>query len=181
VEWFPEIKPLVPWHLNGLRATCECQERLGLHVGMTIALTKDTLTPAQREAIDNDLMDACKAKREKEFARRWQEIMDSDYKAHQAIRAATGKETVTISDMECLRGQYVPHTALYKQVKDWVHNEVCKDIQPEVFEAEIFKDGINAPCPECGFRMGSRWLQRKLPEEIVELAKTVLIMKGEQL
>jgi len=173
-EWFPELVPLIRWHLNDMNSTCECQDRHGWHVGMTIALTKDTLTPAQRKTIDDDLFAACSSKRGKEFDRRWAEIMTSDYQAQQAIRLATGRETITISDMEDLRSQCYPHRPLYKQVHSWMLNKVREEIQPEVFEAEIFKDGINAPCPDCGHRMGSKWLVRELPPEIVELAKTAL-------
>ena len=28
-EWFPEVVPLLPWHLNDMRAGCEHQEALG--------------------------------------------------------------------------------------------------------------------------------------------------------
>jgi hypothetical protein len=157
-----------------MKASCPHQEALGWGHGVTIALTKDTLTPAQRKAIDDDLFAACALKRNKEFDSRWTEIMQSNSAACKAIRAATGNENVSVADLEDLRKQYYHRQPIYSKVYDWLLNKMREEIQPEVFDAKIYTDSLMAPCPECGYFYGSKWLVRQLPPEIVELAKTAL-------
>jgi hypothetical protein len=177
-EWFPEIKPLIQWHLNDMHAGCEHQDQLNWGHGVTIALTKNTLTPAQKETIDRNLMATCEKKHSKEFDRRWDEIIGGGNKAIQAIRETTGRHEVSVSDMEELSGlKYglsYTKTKMYVDVRNWLTAQVEKDIQPEVFDAQIYTDSLMAPCPVCGYEYGSMWLTRKLPDDIVELAKTVL-------
>lgn len=36
------------------------------------------------------------------------------------------------------------------------------------FESKIFEKGLEAPCPECGYRYGTAWLKRELPAEVVD-------------
>lgn len=172
-EWFPELVDIIPWHLNDLKASCPHQEALGWGHGVTIALTKDMLTPAQREVIDSDLLATCETKRDAEFEKRWNEIMSSDSKARQAIQATTAYQSVSISDMEDLRNQHFTYP-IYRQVRQWLTEQVNKDIQPEVFDAKIYPDSLMVPCPSCGYEFGSAWLVRELPPEIIELAKTAL-------
>lgn len=40
-------------------------------------------------------------------------------------------------------------------------------------EVKVFKDSLSAPCPTCGYRYGTQWLSRELPQEIIELAETI--------
>jgi hypothetical protein len=94
VEWFPEVKPWIKWHLNDMKAGCEHQEEMGWGGGRDVALDRASCTPVQLEVLDSR-----------------------------------------------------------------------KD---EKFQAEIFKGCLGAPCPKCGYRYGTQWKKRALPEGVVE-------------
>jgi len=177
-EWFPEVKPLLPWHLNDMKAACKHQEELGWGNGKTIALTSDTLTEAQRLTIDGNTDKVASKKRQNEYLKRWDEILYNDLAAARAVKAAKGMEpinTVTVSDIEELRqAKWFPRRPIVKRVQEWLKGQIAKDIPVEVFDAAIYKDCMMAPCPVCGYEYGSQWLKRELPEEIIKLAETVL-------
>lgn len=172
-EFFPEVKPLLPWHLNDMHAGCEHQEALGWGHGKTIALASGDLTEAQRATIEGDARKDCDKKREKEFELRWKLATSSGSEAAKAIRAATGSQHVSIQDVNNLCGSYLPAPKIQRLVKDWIRNGVEADILPETFDAAIYKDSISAPCPTCGYLYGTAWLKRELPPEIIKLAETV--------
>jgi len=177
-KWFPEVKKLIPWHLNQLRAGCEHQEKLGWGKGFTVALTKHTLTAAQREVIQADLDRKYQDKIEKLFKTRWADILNSDFAAYHAIKAAFNKDHVTVYDMESLRMAHVVggynRNDISKKVEAWLKDELRKENPPEVFDHAVYEDSIGAPCPSCGTLYGHQWIKRELPEEIVNLAHTVL-------
>lgn len=179
-KWFPEVKPLLPWHLNDVRAGCVHQEELGWGWGKTIALTSDTLTEAQRLTITDNAERRISEKRQKAYTDRWNEIVSNESKAIEAIRAAKSTEainTVTVYDLEEIRQPAYAHRPSVKKVQAWLKRKIEKEIPTEVFDAAIYKDSLMAPCPVCGYEYGSKWLKRELPEEIVKLAETVLTEK----
>jgi hypothetical protein len=179
IEWFPEISSLIPFHLNNLQAGCVHQKQLNYGHGKTIALTNDTLTNAQRIVIEDDLHRSCAKARTKAFDVRWNKIITDSAEATRTLYQIRGKAAhITLSDVEDLseyRARMVPHTSVGKEVRNWLKAEIAKEIPLKVFDAEIFKDSINAPCPSCGHRYGSSWTFHKLPDDIVKLAETVIL------
>jgi hypothetical protein len=171
--YFPEVKPLLPWHLNKMHAGCEHQDELGWGDGKTIALTKDTLTEAQRKTLDGKAEAVVKLAREKEFARRWNETRSSEAKAVAWLKSH-GEGFVSVDGVAgfCADTVYGANLRRRDYVR-WMEEDVRKDIPLVPFEAEIYKDSLRAPCPTCGYEYGTEWLKRELPAEIVELAKTV--------
>ena len=173
-EFFPEVVPLLPWHLNDCRPGCSCAMKLGYGHGKTIALTQDTLTEAQRQTIENEAMQACQALRDKQFNESWKLITSDAKYATNYIRAVRGG-SVCVSDVEDVMRAGNPYyrSPLAAKVKQYLREGIEIDIQPKVFEAEIYKDCIGAPCSECGARFGSQWFKEELPPEIIQLAETV--------
>jgi len=174
VEFFPEIRPLLPWHLNDLRAGCEHQERLGWGRGKTIALTRDTLSPMQREVFDTKAFKECEEKREKELQRKWREMSQDQNKAIAWLKSHV--EHVSGDDLATLMGGKrvawrVDQSKRLRAFERWMREDLEKEISPEVFDAKLYPDSLGAPCPECGYAYGSAWLKRDLPPEI--LAKVV--------
>jgi hypothetical protein len=177
-KWFPEVKPLLPWHLNDMKPGCEHQDALGWGYGKTIALAAHALTEAQRLTIDGNAQAQASKKRQDEYLKRWNEILSNDLAAARAVKAAKGMETpntVTISDIEDLRqAHWFPRRPMVKRAQEWLKGQIAKEIPVEVFDAAIYKDSLMAPCPVCGYEYGSQWLKRELPAEIIKLAETVL-------
>lgn len=176
-EWFPEVIPLLPWHLNDMHAGCEHQDALGWGHGKTIALTKDTLTDAQRTTIQADLDRKYEEKIEKLFSARWEAAIGSESGAQKAIKLIKAPgEVVTLYDVDMMLNEWNRrmHGSVAKKVQEAIRAELRKENSPEVFDAAIYKDSLCAPCPECGYRYGTKWLKRELPAEIIELAHNVL-------
>jgi hypothetical protein len=175
-DFFPEVVPLFDWHLNDMRPGCSHTMQLGWGHGKTIALTEDTLTDAQRNTIETELTKARFALIDEEKAKRWALAISSKANAIDAIRAAKGSDyhitTCDIQDL-CSQSFFIDRCPLVREVKTFLAQQISREIKREVFEAEIYKDCINAPCPECGAHFGSMWFKEELPPEIIQLAETV--------
>jgi len=177
VEFFPEAKPLIPWHLNDMKASCEHQEKLGWKRGKHIALTADTLTKAQRKTIDGDLLRVCEDRRNKAFEQRWAIIRTGGFEGkkflteYKTFKGESGP--ITLYDMDTLTSSWSLGTFRGKQYQQFLRDQIEKEITPEVFEARIYENCLSAPCPECGYKYGTEWLKRELPAEIIQLAQTV--------
>ena len=169
-SYFPEVVPLLPWHLNDMKAACEHQEKLGWGHGKDIALTADALTPVQKEVFEKEIMARYEEKVKREVIKTimaWTE----DPQGRVGLYTRVFNKTPSISDIQ----QMLTHgNVTSRKAHEFVRGEVKKTHKPEVFRAEIFEDSLRAPCPECGYRYGTSWLVRKLPEEIIKLAQTVL-------
>lgn len=178
-RFFPEAAPLLPWHLNDLRAGCEHQEALGWGHGVTIALAARDLTDAQRETLQAKAEAVAKKAREKEFARRWSELTHDRGKAVSWIKSIQGGKCST-DDVEAIVPNFAPgiYPSLTRNFKKKLEAQIEAEIKAEPFDAAIYKDSIGAPCPVCGYEYGTQWLKRDLPAEIVELAANVC--KGEE-
>jgi hypothetical protein len=176
LEFFPEVAPLFPWHLNDMCAGCEHQEALGWGHGKTIALTADTLTEAQRETFEKVALDVAKLARAKLARERWDEITSSEASAGRYLRSIG--LTPTIHDVGVLCSRALPMAYETKKARARLEKEIEREITPEVFDAAIFKDSLCAPCPTCGYRYGTAWLKRELPPEIIALAETVCADEG---
>jgi hypothetical protein len=166
-DFFPEVAPLLPWHLNDMKPGCEHQDALGWGHGHHVALGSE-LTPAQREKLES-MHDAHV---EKQFVRRWKELRSSESAAAQFLRRHRGTNP-TMYDVGVLTGreQFMVSREL-RTFEKWLKEDVRKDM-PFTWEGAVYKDSIGAPCPECGYRYGTSWLKRELPPEIVALAETV--------
>ncbi len=173
-EWFPEVVPLLPWHLNDMKAGCEHQEVLGWGHGKVVALTSDTLTEAQRETLNMNDRFACEKKREKEFKERLA-LLKSDPGYRRRWLAQVFKRHPTTDEFAALTREDVlnPLKYLKNEQIDLLHAEVEKAVTPDIFEAKIYKDSLCAPCPTCGYEYGTKWLKRELPPEIAKLARKV--------
>jgi hypothetical protein len=173
-DFFPEVAPLLRFHMNHMRPGCEHQSKLNWGHGKTIALTKDTVTEAQRHTIESDAMQTCQSLRDKQFAESWELITNDSKRATNYIRAARGG-AVCVSDVEDVMRAKDPRyrSPMVTKVKEYLRQGIEIDIQPKVFEAEIYKDCLGVPCPSCGVRFGSQWFKEELPPEIIQLAETV--------
>lgn len=176
-EWFPEVKPLLPWHLNDMKAGCEHQEKLGWGHGKTIALTKDTLTAVQSEVIEADLDKQYKEKIEKLFKPQWEAATGSEFGAQRALRLIKAPgEGVTLYDVEQMLSEWnrKMHPSIARKVEAAIKANLRKENPPPVFDHAVYVDSLGAPCPECGYKYGTQWLKRDLPMEIINLAHNVL-------
>ncbi len=175
-DFFPEVKPLLPWHLNDMKPGCEHQDELGWGHGKTIALTADSLTPAQRDTIQVQLLKKYKTNCDVAFRMRWREITTMRSEAIAFIKLHNGG-TCSVDQLEHLMSKEkvfrVDQSQDLRSFDLWLKEDIRKDVKSEEFDAAIYKDSIGAPCPTCGYRYGSEWLKRELPAEIVELASTV--------
>lgn len=172
LEYFPEVAPLLPWHLNDMRAGCEHQEALGWGHGVAIALAAKDLTEAQRLTLDGKAEAVCKLARAKEYTARWTRLTTDRNEAIRWLKSIRGGEC-SISDLELLMSRGIGPYPVRAAFERKLHAEVDAAIRPEPFEAAIYKDSISAPCPVCGYEYGTQWLKRDLPPEIVKLAETV--------
>ena len=175
-KWFPEVAPLLPWHLNDMKAGCEHQEALGWGPGHTVALTRQDLTPAQRQTIEADRAKAYNAKIEKLFAENWALLLKTERALHQTMRQALNRAHLSISDVEEMhagKNAYGREYPIVKQVKEFVLAEMKRHNPQLPFDHAVYPDSLCAPCPVCGYKYGTAWLKRELPTEIVALAETV--------
>lgn len=172
-RWFPEVEPYLSWHLNDMHAGCEHQEALGWRRGKTIALTDDTLTPAQRTELEAIEAARVARLREKAYAERWANLRAYKSAAISWIRSHRGGDaTVTLHDLGVLgapKGAYLDPGArqTLRTFDRWMREDLEREIPAQPFVAAIYKDCIGAPCPECGYRYGTEWLRRELPSEVV--------------
>lgn len=152
-EYFPEIAPLLPWHLNDMRADCEHQEALGW------------LRAAQ---LENALQDQIRAVSHNREALRaaWKRI-----KPESAI--------ITIFDMAL----YAPENRLFhgkerREFETALRRVIARDMD---LESELAKPRISygAPCPTCGYKLGSAWLKRELPESVKRYLLKLAVTDGD--
>jgi len=167
-DWFPEARPLLPWHLNDMKAGCEHQEALGWGHGNTIALDRSSATEMQIVALDHYSFSRVKHQRAL-AAKRMAEKARADRHYRMELLRKLHKAP-TISDEEMFTS-VLPSSQ--KEAQRVVSELTEKEIPDVPFEAEIFKDSLGAPCPTCGYRYGTAWLKRELPAEVVELAASV--------
>lgn len=170
--FFPEVAPIMKWHLNDMHAGCEHQEELGWGHGRTIALERSSLTPAQDATLHHDLAMVRKAKMDKEVAARWAEIRTSEAAATRWLKRTQDK--VTLYDVEQLAGGDPRWNPSARRHKEALVRLVESEIPIERFEAALYKDCIGAPCPECGYKYGTEWLKRDLPTEVVTLVTDII-------
>lgn len=166
-EWFPELAPALPWHLNDMKAGCGHQEALGWGHGKDIALTRDTATEAQLKELDGDLV-------LKKFNELMGEVKRDPVARRRILAAALGQDGLTIDDAAA--SEHVgtpignvpwPHRDRVHQLANALNAYAAKTA--EKFRSAIFNDSLCAPCPTCGYKYGTAWLKRELPAEIVHL------------
>lgn len=181
LDWFPEAKDLIPFHLNGMNAGCVHQRKLGWKHGKTIALSPDDLTEAQHKSLD-----ALEAQRLKPLIasaidKRKKEILASKSEQVNLYKRAKQTDFCSVSDAETVyrsltttdQTMFFAERNLRKDLLAFIEKEVAQKIKPEPFAGALYKDCIGAPCPVCGYRYGSQWIYDELPEAIVAQAKSV--------
>lgn len=55
----------------------------------------------------------------------------------------------------------------------WHMNDLHAECEHQQARGETYQTHPDARCPECGYRLGSAWLKRDLPADIIALARTV--------
>jgi hypothetical protein len=179
-KWFPRVAPLLPWHMNDMRAGCEHQRKMKWGPGKTIALSPDHLTDAQHFTIAHDM----ELERDRLFAKEM-ELFQNDLRSSSKARVAwiskhSSSGVCTIHDMELFDHLLTVHLesrALLQQKQlEWreaLIEEVTKKIPVEKFKGAIYQDCIGAPCPECGYKYGTAWVMEPLPLNVIQLAASV--------
>lgn len=176
-DFFPQVKPLLPWHLNHLSPGCEHQDALNWGRGKTVAVTNDSWTEAQRTVIEHDIAAKHKDKLEKELLRRWADLCANKNAAIAWIKKHNGGHCGA-DDLSMLMGAEKLRNSIssirLRAFERWLREEVDRDNPSPKFEGELYKDCLGAPCPTCGYKYGTQWLKRELPPEIIELAEHCL-------
>lgn len=177
-EWFPELAPLLPYHLNNMHAGCEHQEALGWGDGHDVALSKDELTPAQRETLAAECHERGEQKRERELKKRLNDF-DLYRRERLAILEATLGRAPSVHDEESTRhGHMFPDRALLGRVRAYLEKTIAAAYPDPPIESTVYKDSIDAPCPVCGYRYGTAWLRRELPPEVI--AQVNALIEGQK-
>jgi hypothetical protein len=60
---------------------------------------------------------------------------------------------------------------LQNQFEDYMTTKVIVEVPVKHFHGQVYKDSLNAPCPECGYKYGSAWLHEPLPQEIIDFVE----------
>lgn len=179
-KWFPKVAPLLPWHLNDMRAGCAHQRKLKWGPGKTIALSPEDITEAQYHTIAQDM----KLARDKHFAKEM-ELFQNDLRSSSYARVAWVKKhsssgVCSVHDMELFEHLLSVHidsrAQLQQKQLEWreaLIEEVAKKIPVVRFEGALYQDCLGAPCPECGYKYGTAWVKEPLPSEIELLARNV--------
>lgn len=185
-KWFPEVAPYVRYHLNDMKAGCEHQRALGWGRGKTIAITKDTATPVQL-AVFAELAEARAERHRKDYIRvRLDYLREHRSAVAQMLVDATGRERVSVDEVDAIslimdrerygktsqvQGVRSDDRANYARIREHLEKLAAANFPVQEFDAELFKDSMSAPCPECGYRYGTAWLTEPLPAEVVAWAK----------
>lgn len=194
-EWFPEHRKYFKYHLNDLKPHCEHQEALGWDGKTDIALDRKSCTPIQLEVLDGEIVKELDRKRrhvidiELSKIEREQERCSAGKCAKGLIDLLRGAGLyMTVFDVDVMRNLKSPwsfdnllnnriksymirddnYRKVYKSVLDYLWNYAKLKVPDEEFRATVFNNGLCAPCPECGYRYGTKWLKRELPQEVVD-------------
>lgn len=179
-KWFPKAAPLLPWHLNDMRAGCEHQRKLKWGPGRTIALSPEDLTEAQYYSVAHDMKLTSDKLFEKEM-----ELFQNELRSSSKARVAWVKKhnssgvcaTHDLELFEQLLSVHIDSRAPLRQKQlEWREElivEVSKKTPVARFEGALYKDCIGAPCPECGYKYGTAWVMEPLPLKIIQLAASV--------
>lgn len=178
-KWFPKVAPLLPWHLNDMRAGCEHQRKLKWGPGKVIALAPDGLTEAQELSIREELAASMGKKVQEEMTAFLGEMGSRAArvawvnKQNKSVACSTDDLalfdqflSVFLSDKPRLRGRQVAWFGA-------VLSAALGKVPEEKFKGALYQDCLGAPCPECGYRYGTAWVKEPLPSEIELLARNV--------
>lgn len=164
------------WHLNGLQAGCTHQRALGWGHGKTIALSPDELTEAQRKTLDAKAAAKVTHAREAWKAKRCESLAGGGRRSWFKAHDTTGQPfTVDLDNAITLwAGRGGAGALRHRGVSDpldttlteWLDAGAAAAVPAEPFAGAIYKDSLSAPCPECGYAYGSRWLTEPLPDAV---------------
>ena len=181
-EWFPELNGYFEYHLNDLSAGCEHQIALSWGKGHDVALARQDCTPVQLDVLDAELAAATARKREKwmdqELARieKAQRRVRSGRVCHAlgvALKGCDEMTTDSVDYLERISGWSIESLSnarglgrhpVGRKLLDWLFKTAELEYPDEQFRSHVWKDSLRAPCPECGYRYGTAWLRRPLPE-----------------
>lgn len=181
-QWFPEVSPYLKWHLNDMNAGCPHQEALGWGRGKTINLAREFCTPIQLEVLDKGLAEKVAKERVAWIDRELDRLSGSRHLWYDVLQDVLGRPPC-VDDMDALKqaGQWTvkhlmaPHVTASKRqrevlvaILDHLRVEAEKTVPDQFFTVGSFKDSLGAPCPECGYEYGQRWLRRELPASVIE-------------
>lgn len=195
-RFFPEVEPYFKWHLNHMNAACEHQEELGWGRGKDVAILRGKMTLPQRQELwklekERYLREAAKS------GSGFMKLMEClTVKSEAQTYLASQLDAVPTWDkVEALqllarwlknagiergpRGAAEAwarqHTRVYPDFKKFekmtaqlLDEYVSRHWQGWEPESKIYKDSLGAPCPTCGYRYGTAWLKRELPQEVID-------------
>lgn len=162
-EFFPEAEPFFQYHLNGLNAGCSHQRALGWGHGRDVALAAADCTLAQLHVLNEEIAN-------KTFKDRQSLIVDMLLHTSSIDLLRKAGISPTIHAVELLdrvkTGADLAKTC--PAMNTWLEDEAKRQIPDKYFTSAIFKDSINAPCPECGYKYGTEWLFEPLPQSVID-------------
>jgi hypothetical protein len=191
-EWFPEIVPLLPYHLNHMQAGCIHQKALGWGHGKTIALSPDTMTVEQGQSLWEEEKARVEPLRRKEVIARAEAIYESSFNQRQFARkhqpglfgSRDGQLFISndaVTELQEAARQAHSTSAdkdLPSYKKNWILKALIREAEETIpmkeFEGAVYKDCIGAPCPECGYRYGMEWKKHPLPGDVKALARLII-------
>lgn len=194
-RFFPEHSWVYKYHLNDMRAGCEHQRELGWGRSFDVAITRQSITPAQRTALwkvyrgeierkahekDSDFCDWVSTLKNPDSAK--------TFLAHSLGRVPRNSESAILESVAYgiwksgLSDFLDPaHQYLRSTFSTFVSRKHFEDMaemlledwvsrKHEVWEphSQIFTDSIGAPCPECGYRFGTEWKYEQLPDSVLK-------------
>lgn len=172
IKFFPDCKPYLKWHLNDMNAGCEHQEALGWGHGKDIALSKDSLTPAQRETLEKKAQEEWRKRQNKYDEELRKKILDSPAQCSALCKSLGFLPTISEHNVVQNWARGTPgRDRLDQEVFSKASEHIARSVPCPAIESKVYKDSLCAPCPECGYEYGTQWLYRELPPEVIAWVK----------
>ena len=165
-KWFDFLSIWKKWHLNDMKASCEHQEALGwmdqASEEVTFynwSLNSDTISRQNKikEDAEKTLIETGRAV----ITKVEQDILKLEYILKTESAELTGSNLF----------YYVPCKGSYKE-----HIETKTRGWLNISENE--KGLINKPCPECGYKYGTSWKKREIPDEVIKQIEALPVSKN---
>ena len=182
------------WHLNDMQAGCEHQRAAGWGKGRTIALSPSDMTEVQRQALSVVEVNRVEPLRKAHRAVTWADIRDKDQWAirhtvdicrpveglliddtHARTTHVEALQAVAKTELKGPRADGHARIFINRDEKDMARlavpyvERLAAEAHPMLaFEGAIYTDSLGAPCPECGYRYGTKWLKEEVPANVIE-------------
>jgi len=154
------------WHLNGMRAGTKEQRALGWGNGFDVALSVNTMTPAQKKALEARNLAKVQPVSARYVKEQTEKLTISERHRAQVWREVMGN----INGANYIEGTSRPNqdtVNFLHKFKAHFENMAANLYPVEPVQSEIFKDSIGAPCPVTGHPYGHSWLFEPLPADVL--------------